>query len=106
MLEIRGKHKNYGVLRMTNELRDRGFPIIQRLIKKLRIKVTAYTRKSRRIQLNLDILDTIRQKKLYLDPFMDMFNREVLSYRISEKPNALAIMKGLEEAIQTTNDCP
>uniref|UniRef100_UPI003D139BD2 transposase n=1 Tax=Enterococcus faecium TaxID=1352 RepID=UPI003D139BD2 len=28
------------------------------------------------------------------------------SYRISEKPNALAVMEGLEEAIQTTNDCP
>ena len=40
------------------------------------------------------------------DPFMDMFNSEILSYRISEKPNALAVMEGLEEAIQTTNDCP
>ncbi|EJX43917.1 hypothetical protein HMPREF1380_01053, partial [Enterococcus faecium R499] len=37
---------------MTNELRNRGFSInkkkVQRLIKKLGIKVTAYTRKSRR----------------------------------------------------------
>jgi len=37
---------------------------------------------------------------------MDLYNSEILSYRISEKPNALAIMEGLEEAIQITNDCP
>ena len=54
----------------------------------------------------MDTKGIIRQKKLYLDPFMDMFNSEILSYRISEKPNALAVMEGLEEAIQTTNDCP
>ncbi|OTO45453.1 transposase [Enterococcus faecium] len=54
----------------------------------------------------VDAKGIIRQKKLYLDPFMDMFNSEILSYRISEKPNALAIMEGLEEAIQITNDCP
>ncbi len=47
MLKIREKHKDYGCLRMTNELRNRGFSInkkkVQRLIKKLGIKVTAYT---------------------------------------------------------------
>lgn len=37
---------------------------------------------------------------------MDLYNSEILSYRISEKPNALAIMEGLEEAIQITNNCP
>lgn len=37
---------------------------------------------------------------------MDLYNSEILSYRISEKPNALAIMEGLEETIQITNDCP
>lgn len=48
----------------------------------------------------------ILQKKLYLDPFMDMYNNEILSYRVSEKPNAVAVMDGLEEAIQVTKDCP
>ena len=33
---------------------------------------------------------------------MDMYNNEILSYRISEKPNALAIMEGLEEYIAIT----
>ncbi|EMF0413913.1 IS3 family transposase [Enterococcus faecium] len=146
MLKVREKHKDYGCLRMTNELRNRGFSInkkkVQRLIKKLGIKVTAYTRKSRRYNSyrgqvgavaknrihrrfytsichqkittdttefkyhEVDAKGIIRQKKLYLDPFMDMFNSEILSYRISEKPNALAVMEGLEEAIQTTNDYP
>lgn len=146
MLKIREKHKNYGCLRMTYELKQRGFHVnkkkVQRLIRKLEIKVTSYTRKSRRYSSYRGKVGTvsknrvhrrfytsvchqkvttdttefkyfksntqgiIRQKKLYLDPFMDMYNGEIISYRISEKPNALAIMEGLEEAINRTNDCP
>jgi len=37
---------------------------------------------------------------------MDLYNSEILSYRVSEKPNAFAVMEALEEAIQVTNDCP
>ncbi|MGQ3740780.1 IS3 family transposase [Bacillus sp. Fil] len=48
----------------------------------------------------------IRQKKLYLDPFMDLYNSEIVSYRVSERPNAQAIMEALEEAIGVTNNCP
>ena len=44
-------------------------------------------------------------KKLYLDPFMDMYNSEIISYQISKAPNAKAIMDGLKEAIEKTNDC-
>lgn len=53
-----------------------------------------------------DTSGVIRQKKLYLDPFMDLYNSEILSYRVSEKPNAAAIINGLADAIKTTNDCP
>lgn len=53
-----------------------------------------------------DNVGNMQVKKLYLDPFMDMFNSEILSYRISTSPNAKAIMEGLEEAIQITSDCP
>ncbi|NAA54018.1 IS3 family transposase, partial [Enterococcus faecalis] len=35
----------------------------------------------------------------------DMYNSEIISYRISERPNALAIMEALEEAIKVTIDC-
>lgn len=54
----------------------------------------------------LDAKGVVRQKKLYLDPFLDLYNSEILSYRISEKPNAVAVMEGLEEAIEVTKDCP
>ncbi len=48
----------------------------------------------------------IQIKKAYLDPFLDMFNREIISYRLSKRPNAKAIMEALEEAIEHTEDCP
>ncbi len=45
-------------------------------------------------------------KKLYLDPFMDMCNREILSYSISKHPSAANIMDALNQAIKITSDCP
>ena len=45
-------------------------------------------------------------KKLYLDPFMDMCNGEILSYSISHQPSAVGIMTALKEAISITSDCP
>ncbi|OTO20160.1 transposase [Enterococcus sp. 3H8_DIV0648] len=145
MLKIREKHTNYGCLRMTNELKDRGFHVnkkkVQRLIRKLGLEVRSFTRKSRRYNSYRGKIGTIaknrihrrfytsichqkittdttelkyfepdksgiiREKKLYLDPFLDMYNSEIISYRISEKPNALAIMEALEEAIHVTADC-
>lgn len=45
-------------------------------------------------------------KKLYLDPFMDMCNSEIISYTISPHPSAENIMKALNEVISVTNDCP
>lgn len=44
-------------------------------------------------------------KKLYLDPFMDMYNSEILSYSISSRPSAIGIMNALNEAIEVTSDC-
>ncbi|MBQ1369076.1 MAG: IS3 family transposase [Firmicutes bacterium] len=44
-------------------------------------------------------------KKLYLDPFMDMWNLEILSYGISDRPSAQSIMTALNEAINVTSDC-
>lgn len=43
-------------------------------------------------------------KKAYLDPFLDMFNGEILSYSISEKPNFKSISDALNKAISITND--
>lgn len=44
-------------------------------------------------------------KKLYLDPFMDMFNGEIVSHSISATPAAVSIMAALERAIEVTSDC-
>ncbi len=45
----------------------------------------------------------IRKGKLYLDPFLDMYNSEIIVYRISEQPNALTILEGLDEAIRLSS---
>lgn len=45
-------------------------------------------------------------KKLYLDPFMDLYNSEIISYRISDRPSAKNIMDALNDALKITEDCP
>ncbi len=44
-------------------------------------------------------------KKLYLDPFMDLYNREIISYGISQKPSSESIIQALSKAIEITSDC-
>ena len=44
-------------------------------------------------------------RKLYFDPFMDLANREIISYGISRKPSAQNIMEALSRAIKVTSDC-
>ena len=45
-------------------------------------------------------------KKLYLDPFMDLCNREIISYGVSRTPSSKNIMNALNAAIEITSDCP
>jgi len=54
----------------------------------------------------VDVKGRMTIKKLYLDPFMDMCNREILSYGISQQPSAVNIMGALKQAIEITVDCP
>lgn len=54
----------------------------------------------------IDSKGRIITKKLYLDPFMDLFNSEILAYSISEKPSADGILKALKKTIKITNQCP
>ena len=44
-------------------------------------------------------------KRLYLNPFLDMFNGEIISYSITTSPSLEAIITPLEEAIEKTSDC-
>jgi len=145
ILEIRKENKDFGYRRICGELRKRGLVVnkkrVQRIIQKLGIQVTSFTRKSRkyssykgnvgRIALNrirrrfetsiphqkittdttefkyyeVDEKGRMAIKKLYFDPFMDLYNREIISYGISERPSAASIMSALAEAIDVTRDC-
>ena len=42
-------------------------------------------------------------KKLYLNPYLDMYNSEIISYEISKQPTLEPILKALEKAIKITN---
>ncbi|MBF1172291.1 MAG: IS3 family transposase [[Eubacterium] sulci] len=146
ILEIRERNKDYGYRRMLAELRNQGYSInkkkVQRIMQKLGLQVTSFTRKSRKYssykgkvgtvapnrikrRFNTHIphqkitTDTTEFKyyevdskghmtmhKLYLDPFMDMCNGEILSYGIDKHPSAKNIMDALEHAIAITSDCP
>lgn len=52
ILEIRDNHKDYGYRRMVGELRNQGYCInkkkVQRIMQKLGLQVTSFTRKSRK----------------------------------------------------------
>ena len=146
ILKIREEHKDYGYRRILGELHNQGYFInkkkVQRIIQKLGLQVTSYTRKSRKYssykgkvgtvapnrihrRFNTHIphqkitTDTTEFKyyevdekghmtmhKLYLDPFMDMCNGEILSYGIDKKPSAKNVMNALNDAIEITEDCP
>lgn len=144
--EIRSQHKDYGYRRMTGELKNQGFCVnkkkVQRIMQKLSLQVTSFTRKSRkyssykgkvgtiapnrihgRFETNIphqkittdtsefkyyevDTQGHLSLHKLYLDPFLDMFNDEIISYGIAKRPSAESILKAQAEAIEITADCP
>ena len=140
ILEIRATNKDYGYRRICGELHNHGFIInkkkVQRIMQKLKLQVSTYTRKSRKyssykgkvgkvapnrikrhfrtsIPYQKITTDTTEFKyyvtdsqgrllthKLYLDPFMDMYNGEIISYGISKTPSAENIMEALDNAIK------
>jgi transposase InsO family protein len=66
-------------------------------------KITTDTTEFKYYELNDQ--GTLVIKKLYFDPFMDLSNREIISYGISQRPSAQSIMDALNEAIEVTSDC-
>lgn len=145
ILEIRATNKDYGYRRICGELHNHGFIInkkkVQRIMQKLKLQVSTYTRKSRKyssykgkvgkvapnrikrhfrtsIPYQKITTDTTEFKyyvtdsqgrllthKLYLDPFMDMYNGEIISYGIGKTPSAENIMEALDNAIKLTASC-
>lgn len=142
---IRNSHENYGYRRIYGALRAEGLSVnrkrVQRLVQRLGLQVTAFTRRSRKYysykgtvgkvapnRLNrrfdtciphqkittdttefkyyqLDEQGHLVTKKLYLDPFLDLYNREIISYSITKRPCAEGIANALNKAIQITSDC-
>lgn len=49
--------------------------------------------------------DNGKQYKAYLNPFLDMFNSEIISYTLSQRPTGEAVLSALDKAIKVTNDC-
>lgn len=118
--EIHSIHKDFSYRRMLGELRKQGHVInekrVQRIMQKLSLQVTSFTRKSRKYSsykgkigkvapnrlrrrfetkiphqkittdttefkyYDTDSKGRMIFKKLYLDPFMDLCNREIISY--------------------------
>ena len=113
---------------MCGELRNQGHIVnkkkVQRIMQKYNLQVMSFTRKSRKYSSYKGRIGTVvpnrikrrfnthipHQKmtmhKLYLDPFMDMFNGEIISYGIDKRPSAANVMNALNEAIEVTSDCP
>lgn len=146
IIAIRNEHKDYGYRRIHAVLRKQGFNVnkkrVQRIIQKLGLQVTSFTRKSRKYSsykgnvgkvapnrirrrfntpiphqkittdttefkyFEIDGKGRMVIKKLYLDPFLDMFNGEVLSYSISKSPSSNSILTAQKKAIEITSDCP
>ncbi len=140
------ENKAYGYRRIYGELRNRGKKVnkkkVQRIMQKLQLQVTSFTRRSRKYSsykgkvgkvapnrirrrfrtaiphqkittdttefkyYEIDSKGHMNMHKLYLDPFLDMFNGEIISYSISKVPSSVGIMKALDEAVKITSDCP
>lgn len=66
-------------------------------------KITTDTTEFKYYQINAK--GQMEIKKLYLDPFMDMYNSEIVTYRIAKQPNGESVMEALKEIIEKTSDC-
>ncbi|SCA92139.1 Putative transposase InsK for insertion sequence element IS150 [Pseudolactococcus piscium] len=45
------------------------------------------------------------QKKAYLNPYLDLFNNEIISFEVSKRPTYEAISIALKQALTVTSDC-
>lgn len=122
----------YGYRRITMELHNRGYRInhktVQKLMKSLSLKCMVRLKKYRSykgeigkvapnlIQRNFtatapnqkwttDITEfSLFGTKLYLSPVLDMYNSEIISYNISERPALGQVMDMLDKAFEKLPD--
>lgn len=116
----------YGYRRIHLELRNRGYTVnhktVYRLMKKLNLKSMVRAKKYRsykgevgHVASNLinrnfhasapnqkwttDITEfSLAGEKLYLSPILDMFNGEIISYKLCRHPNLLQVLDMLDDA--------
>lgn len=124
----------YGYRRIHLGLRNRGYIVnhktVYRLMKELNLKSMVRIKKYRsykgdvgKIAENLfnrdfyasepnqkwstDITEfSIAGEKLYLSPILDMFNGEIITYRLSKHPNLLQVLDMLDDAFSKLSDNP
>ena len=118
----------YGYRRITMEMRNRGYIInhktVQRLMKQLNLKCMIRMKKYRSYRgqvgktapnlINRDFhADAPNQKwttdvtefalfgkKIYLSPILDMYNSEIISYTVSERPTLLPVLEMIDTAFE------
>lgn len=47
----------------------------------------------------------LQVKKMYLDPFMDLYNLEIISFKVSSQPNRITMIEALKEALEASKEC-
>jgi len=122
----------YGYRRITLEMRNRGYIInhktVQRLMKQLSLKCQVRIKKYRSYKgeigkvapnlINRDFHATAPNQKwttditefslfgtkLYLSPILDMYNSEIISYNISDRPMLGQVMDMLDKAFDNIPD--
>ena len=125
-------HGRYGYRRITMELKNRGFLInhktVQRLMKELQLKCMVRVKKYRsykgeigRVAPNLlnrdfhaerpnqkwttDITEfSFQGEKIYLSPILDMFNGEIVSYVINDRPVLKQVLDMVDMAFDNLPD--
>lgn len=125
-------HGRYGYRRITMELHNRGYSLnhktVQRLMKHMGLKCMVRVKKYRsykgevgRIAPNLlqrdfkaskpnekwttDVTEFVLfGRKLYLSPILDMYNGEIISYNISERPVFAQTVDMLKKAFKKIPD--
>lgn len=127
--QIFHQHKGcYGYPRITAMLNKKGIKInhkkVYRLMKAMGLKAVVRRKKRQYFQSNqglampnllqrnftataahqrlvTDITEfKVRNKKLYLSPIMDLFNREIVAFSLSESPNLALVMTMLEKGLK------
>lgn len=122
----------YGYRRITLEMRNRGYVInhktVQRLMKQLKLKCQVRIKKYRsykgeigKVAPNIinrnfhatapnqkwttDVTEfSLFGQKLYLSPILDMYNSEIISYNISDKPHLGQVINMLDKAFEKIPD--